>query len=114
MNRRPIQSIAILFAFISTLPLIAAELPDLAKTKLAAEKGDLQAQIRLADKYYSSFDPVEAAKWYRLTAEKGDAHSQYRLGQISMTDQYSGTKRLPANPTEAVQWLLKAANQNHE
>jgi TPR repeat protein len=31
-----------------------------------------------------------------------------------ITDHYSGGKKFPANPTEGIQWFLKAANQNHE
>jgi hypothetical protein len=106
-----------LFVLISAFSIYAAEqLPDLAQTKLAAEKGDLEAQVRLADRYFSSFNVSEAVKWYRPSAEKGIPYAQYCLGEIYMIDHAAmgGGTKVPANQTEGIQWLLKAAYQGHE
>lgn len=58
-----------LFCFFVVLSQAKADnLPDLANIKVAAEEGNAQAQDKLGDSYFSSFDYSEAVKWYRLAA----------------------------------------------
>lgn len=90
-------------------------LPRLAEVKLAAERGDATAQDKLADAYVSQFDFPNAIKWYRPAAERGLAHAQWHLGDMLLTGRATMNRgSVKAEPEEAVQWLLKAANQDHE
>jgi len=105
-----------LFVGSQATPLLSADaLPDLAKIKLAAEHGDPQAQNTLGDRYRSSFNYSEAAKWYRLAAENGIADAQYQLGKIYLEGRSAsgGGVQIRKTPPEGMQWLYKAANQNH-
>jgi FOG: TPR repeat, SEL1 subfamily len=78
------------------------------QTKLAAEKGDMKAQIALGSLYEKGKnarqDNVEAMKWFRLAAESEDAEAQYALGSKYRRDQ---------NATEAVKWYKLAVDQGH-
>ncbi|MBF0176448.1 MAG: sel1 repeat family protein [Magnetococcales bacterium] len=51
--------------------------------RLAAEKGDTDAQVQLGEMYHSGRgvpqDDKEAIKWFQLAAEKGNAHAQRYL-----------------------------------
>src|SRR6476619_1502614 len=47
----------------------------------AAEKGDAQAQRRLADAYAGQLDSTNAVVWYRKAANQGDAQAQWQLGR---------------------------------
>src|ERR1700748_3729495 len=50
----------------------------------AAEKGDRDAQLALADMYLRGYgvaaDPVIAARWFRKAADQGDPRAQTNLG----------------------------------
>jgi TPR repeat protein len=87
-------------------------LPGAAETakqiKLAAEKGDVKAQIALGSLYEKGQnarqDNAEALKWFRLAAESGDAEAQYALGAKYRRDK---------NAEEAAKWYTLAADQGH-
>ena len=78
--------------------------------KARADKGDTEAQLRMASIYATgdgvAKDPVKAAKWRRKAAELGNAHAQCLLG-LDYADGFGVKKNL----TEAVRWLRKAADQ---
>jgi TPR repeat protein len=87
---------------------LTSEMETAKQTKLAAEKGDVKAQISLASLYEKGKnvrqDNAEAIKWFRLAAESGDAEAQYALGAKYRRDQ---------NATEAVKWYNLAVDQGH-
>ena len=78
--------------------------------RLAAEHGDVDAQMRLGDMYSQGRgveqDDSEAVRWYRLAAEQGDAGAQDKLG-----DMYSYGRGVTQNHVEALRWYRLAAEQ---
>jgi TPR repeat protein len=75
--------------------------------KLQAEKGNAQAQLRLAEAYSTGTgtapDMAEAAKWHRRAAEQGLAEAQ-----LLVALDYAHGK---TNTHEEVRWMRKAAEQ---
>ena len=75
----------------------------------AAERGNLEAQSRLAGMYASSDsvprDDVTAAKWYRIAAERGDASSENSLKLL-----YDRTRSLPQGEPERIEWFRNAVS----
>src|SRR5262245_9161188 len=73
--------------------------------KAQAEKGDAQAQLRLAEAYSTGSgtapDMAKAAKWHRQAAEQGLAQAQ-----LLVALDYAHSK---TNSHEEVRWLRKAA-----
>lgn len=73
----------------------------------AAEKGDADAQCKLAGLYQHgtavSQDMQEAIRWYRMAADQGTREAQYALGQIFESG--NGVER---NTAEAVRWYEMA------
>ena len=78
----------------------------------AAERGDLDAQYRLAGAYnYGKGVPedhAEAAKWYHLAAEAGHARAQFKLGNL-----YHYGEGVPLDDAAAAEWLELAAESGH-
>jgi len=77
--------------------------------KKAAEKGDLAAQLHLAQLYRDGGkglprEMAQAAEWYRKAAEQGDAGAQATLGTL-----YSIGQGVAQNYLEAYYWLYLAA-----
>lgn len=54
--------------FSSLASLLAAELPELAKLKIAAEGGDAYARFQLAGQFDNKMDPTQAEVWLRKSA----------------------------------------------
>jgi TPR repeat protein len=81
--------------------------------KTLAEKGDAQAQIKLADLYRTGKDVPqnfpEAAKWYRCAAEQGLPEGQFKLGELL----FDG-KGVAQDSGEASKWIEKAAAQGYQ
>jgi hypothetical protein len=78
--------------------------------KASADKGDVEAQLRLASLYATgegvARDLKKAAAWHRKAAEQGNARGQCLLG-LDYAEGLGVKKDLP----EAVRWLRKAADQ---
>ena len=70
-----------------------------------AERGDVEAQYRLAEMYAEAQgvdqDYAKATQWARKAADQGNAKAQYRLASIIYTGE-NGQKRQP----EALQLFL--------
>ena len=81
-------------------------------TRLAAEKGDAEAQYVAGIMYEVGFEVrgngTEAARWYRLSAEQGHAGAQTSLGHMY----YRGWGVSEDGP-ESVRWNRLAAEQGH-
>src|SRR6056300_1423521 len=72
-----------------------------------AELGDVNAQIRLAIKYYFGQgipkDNEQAVYWFTKAAKQGDTDAQYLLGTM-----YDSGQGIPENEEMAVYWYTKA------
>jgi TPR repeat protein len=97
-----------------SLSFSQTSLPTLAEIKIAAEKGDAEAQNKLGDAYLGRLNFSSAAEWFEKAANQGIVDSQWRLGQILLNGRpkvAEGSIAVPANKTEGIRWLLIAANQ---
>jgi TPR repeat protein len=78
--------------------------------RVAAERGDAQAQFKLGSAYYhgkgSPHDLAEAARWYRKAAVQGYSKAQHNLAFL-----YSQGQGVPQSYTEAIRWSRAAAEQ---
>ena len=98
--------------------------------RLAANKGNSEAQVNLGNAYRDgdgvTQDYTEALKWYRLAAEQGYAFDQYnevlklyRLAaekgdtdaQYNLAWMYNNGEGVPEDDVEAVKWYRLAAEQ---
>lgn len=84
---------------------------DLEETKVLAEAGDAEAQVKLGAAYDSGRgvppDSAVAAKWYRLAADQGNVNGQLGLGYILA----NGRGDVPKNGAEAVKLYRLAAKE---
>lgn len=83
---------------------------DFRRTKLEAEKGDLDAQMTLGLMYFLGEgvpqNYPEALKWYRQSAEKGNAGAQNNLALM-----YLNGHGVPKNSIESAKWMRMAATK---
>jgi TPR repeat protein len=81
--------------------------------KQLAEKGNAEAQLKLAQMYQEGKGVAqnlqEAFKWCRKAAEQGLAQAQLLLGQM-----YETGKGVAKDGKEAMKWFQKAAEQGLE
>lgn len=80
------------------------------KLRTEAERGDANAQCRLAWCYLNAHgvekDMNEAFRWYRKAAEQGNAEAQNEVGAS-----YLYGVAVEKDPVEAVRWYRKSASQ---
>ena len=81
--------------------------------KLAAEEGEVEAQVRLGAIYYTGTNGIEknygkAAECFTIAAEKGHSKAQNNLGII-----YEKGKGVDQSDEKAFEWYQKAAKQGH-
>ncbi|HVY70807.1 MAG TPA: hypothetical protein VHH73_12825 [Verrucomicrobiae bacterium] len=90
-----------------------AGLPELAEMKAAAERGDAQAQDRLAYQYEWRGDMATAELWYGKAAAQGIANAQYHFGTLLLrrAKDWTGKIKAPKIAEEAIRWYFKAARQ---
>jgi TPR repeat protein len=77
-----------------------------------AEKGEAQAQSKLADAYFHGHlglakNDVEALKWCRKAAEQNNPDAQYSLSLC-----YANGQGVTTDEAAAVKWLRRAADQD--
>jgi TPR repeat protein len=89
---------------------LAAELPDLAQLKLAAESGDAVAQYDYAGRISLS-NQSERIKWLQKSAELGYAPAQDALAENLSSRSNFDLKKKKMLEREAVQWASRAAYQ---
>src|SRR5216684_2826691 len=84
--------------------------PDLKASRLAAGRGDAEAQFGLGVRYGSGTgeaqDLAQAAHWYRQAADQHHGLAQFNLGLM-----YASGQGVPRDDGEAGRWLRKAAEQ---
>ncbi len=82
--------------------------------KLAAEKGDADAQYNLGMMHYAGFgkkhykENSEAYRWVRKAAEQGHAKAQFRLGEM-----YDNGEGVREDSKEALKWYTASANAGY-
>jgi TPR repeat protein len=81
--------------------------------RLAAEQGDVSAQINLGLMYDNGQGVIQdyknAVKWYRLAAEQGDAFAQNNLGLM-----YANGQGVIQDYVSAHMWLNIAASSGNK
>jgi uncharacterized protein len=96
-------------AFVSTL---FAQDSSISRLKESAERGDAQAQLRLAILYVHGTgvdqDEAQAARWLKAAATQGNAQAQNELGLL-----YRFGHGVELDKTAAVGWWRKAAAQEN-
>jgi hypothetical protein len=84
---------------------------NLTKLVAAANQGDVDSQLDLAEMYYEGRglkkDPGEALKWYRKAAEKRDALALFWIGRL-----YSRGEGVSKDARAAAHWYRQSADQN--
>ena len=87
------------------------EAANLTELVAAANQGDVEDQLDLAEMYYEGRglkkDHAEALKWYRKAAEKRDALAQYWIGRL-----YSRGEGVAKDARAAANWFRQSADQN--
>jgi len=68
---------------------------------------DAEAQIKLANEFYSKKNYKEAIVWYRKAADQGNIAGQYNLGIL-----YEKGLGVKTDLDQAISWYQIAANQN--
>ena len=99
----------LLFATIQPV-LSQTQLPTLEETRLAAEKGDPQAEHKMGEVFLARRDYATAFNWFQKAADQGVLDSQYRLGQFLL----DGKPKIPKDPDKGLEWLLITANEGHK
>jgi len=88
----------------------AQETMTITELETRAAEGNLDAQMRLAERYYKGEgverDPAKAANWYKKLAEQEFSHAQLALGLM-----YIKGEGVEKNDTKAIEWLERAASQ---
>lgn len=111
MKKRKLMTIIAVFAAFCMIPT-ALFAQNVTAYRIAAERGDADAQFNLGLCYYNGWgvskNYVEAARWFRKSADQGYAKAQYNLGYC-----YYIGNGVAKNCVEAVRWFRKAARQGH-
>jgi|GEM_PF-1296167 len=92
---------------------VKAETADIATLQIQAQAGDVKAQVRLADDYFTGNgigqDYAKAFDWYRKAANAGDPEAQTELGLMYA----KGYDVTPVDYKEAIHWTRIAAEQGY-
>lgn len=99
------------WALLLALPVSAAQDAPKVGLRERAEKGDAEAQFRLAKNYEAGRgglkkDYAEAERWYRRAAEQGDPFAQASLGIL-----FRFGKGVTKDYVEAYKWFYLAAER---
>lgn len=115
---RSLCSVLCALALLAAIPSLGhsqtkpADKPESAIDQLKdlAEKGNAEAQTKLADLYREgekvAKDLQKSAEYYKKAADQGFAEAQYKLGKL-----YMEAKELAQKPDDAFNWMKKAADQ---
>src|SRR5690349_19834890 len=84
MVARRFATVAVAFCTLLKIPAAFSQqqLPGLEQLRLAAERGEPQAEHNFAEVFLGQGDYVNAFKWFQKAAGQGILDSQYRLGQM--------------------------------
>jgi hypothetical protein len=100
-------------AYITDSKAVTDTAADVGTIRPLATRGDADAQLQLADMYYTGNglkqDYTQAFLWYRRAAQQGNMNAQYKLGNI-----YLMGEGIEQDDVQAAQWYERAAEQGHE
>jgi len=100
-------------AYITDSKTVTDTAADVGTIRPLATRGDADAQLQLADMYYTGNglkqDYTQAFLWYRRAAQQGNMNAQYKLGNI-----YLMGEGIEQDDVQAAQWYERAAEQGHE
>lgn len=92
---------------------VKAETQNMATLQLRAAAGDAEAQVRLADDYFTGNgigqDYAQAFEWYKKAANAGNPEAQTELGLMYA----KGYDVVPVDYNEAIRWTRIAAEQGY-
>jgi hypothetical protein len=103
------MKIAIVTALLNVSLGWTQPLPDMARIKDAAEKGDPAAQDAMAERMVGELNFPAAIAWFQKAAEKGNIHSQFRLGELLL----KGINGVPRDEDGGLKWMFTAANNGY-
>src|ERR1035437_2816598 len=88
---------------------------DLGKVKLLAERGNVSAQLKMANACMSSRLYASALQWFSAAAEQGALEARYQKGHLLLFGCRgdSPSQSVTASPTEGLQFIFMAATNHH-
>jgi len=89
---------------------------DLGETKVQAEAGDPDAQVRLGRAYLIGRRPAEALKWFKLAADQS-VEAQFQLGGLLLFGHKgapTAAEMVTPNPPEGLKWTYTAATNGYK
>jgi hypothetical protein len=95
------------------LPTVSGSL---AITKERAERGEVSAQLELADNLVENRLVAQAVEWYRKAAEQGNVKAMFHLGDILLNGEMSvpdPEQRVSPKPMDGARWTYEAATNFH-
>ena len=89
---------------------------DLGTIKVQAEKGDVVAQVKLADAYLSHNQSEDALNWYEAAAKQKSIEGEYEAGNLLLFGRFGipKTQSISAKPTEGLKWTYLAATNGNQ
>jgi len=88
---------------------------DMAKVKLLADRGNVNAQLKVANACMENRLYADALKWYSLAADQGMQEARYQKGHILLFGcQGTGLdQKVAPNPAEGLKFTFLAATNRH-
>jgi len=94
----------------------ARNLEDVGHLKVEAERGNAQAQIKVATAYLNSARPRDARRWFDAAAQQNSAEGQFQLGNLLLTGRGSTfpEQSVTADPAAGLSLIYSAATNGHK
>lgn len=88
---------------------------DMSKLKLLAERGYLDAQLKVAKACMASQLFADALKWYSAAADQGDTDARYQKGHLLLCGCQGGLpqQNVDADPVAGLRFTCLAATNHH-
>lgn len=88
---------------------------DLGKVKLLAERGNISAQLKIADACMVNRLYASALKWYSAAEQQGALEARYQKGHLLLFGSTGSTpdQNVIAKPTEGLHYIYRCATNRH-
>ena len=88
---------------------------DMGKVKLLAERGNVNAQLKIASYCMNNRLFVEALKWYSAAADQGSLEARYQKGHLLLygSDLSAPEQRVAASPIEGLKLIYQTATNHY-
>jgi hypothetical protein len=88
---------------------------DFGAIKIEAERGDVAAQVKLAEAYLANFKSADALKWYEAAAKQNSVEGQYQLGNLLLFGRVGipQEQSVSAKPAEGLKWTQLSATHGN-